>query len=53
MAAERSNSDVGLWAGPVSVPNYHPPHRQMVSEVQVALIWVPKKTTTGMLKPQY
>lgn len=38
VAAKGPNGELCLRAGPVGVPDHHPPHRQMVSEVQVALI---------------
>lgn len=47
MAAEGSDGEMCFWASSVSVPNHHPPHRQMVSEVQVAFICVPGKPQRG------
>lgn len=42
VATEGSHRDLRLGAGPVGVPDHHPPHRQVVSEVQVALIGEPE-----------
>lgn len=38
MAAKGPNSELCFGASPVGVPDYHLPHWQMVSKVQVALI---------------
>lgn len=38
MAAERPNSDLCFRASPVGVPNYDPPYRKVVPEVQVTFI---------------
>lgn len=47
MTAEGPNSDLCFRASPVGIPDYDPPHRKMVSEVQVAFIRVPERPQLG------
>ncbi len=43
MAGQFPNTEAHFWTGAVSVSYDKPPDRQVVSERQVALIWVPSE----------